>query len=465
MNWKQLSSLAIGLGAIAVGVFAKRNLPTVVGVSVLTVSLIVGGFFFYRSTSEEPFAFAAIDENWTYRFEIISSNVLTTGTIDACWYDLSNAPAGFWTNVKSDGGDIRVTRGDGTQIAAEVSNFSHGGQFGSVYFPCSDMSTSADTTYYIVYGNSAASQPAVGNTYGRNNVWTEFEIVWHFDEPANTTSGGYADSTGNGYDATGVNTTATTTGKIGTAQVLDGSTSYITFPTTGTIFNGLNDYTVLSWGNSSDLSAGNTIFHPRADYDMIIIFDSSTSYQAYWTGSEFFGAFAGFGGRSEDTWYNFASRAIGSDIINHSINGLTAASGNVDVSSSPPTTPFGINSIGHTSWCSCDWFDGAVEEYFILTKYVSDAYLVTMHNIWDDNAAFWDTGAQESLASDTCTPTAGTEWQVDLADDCWITDAIIHDAGLACYGIGSFTIASTGVVRVASSTCPVQVKGGGVFIQ
>jgi hypothetical protein len=44
------------------------------------------------------------------------------------YYDLSLAPSDFWNQVRSDGGDIRVTAQDGTtQLAREVSGFDYAG--------------------------------------------------------------------------------------------------------------------------------------------------------------------------------------------------------------------------------------------------------------------------------------------------------------------------------------------------
>jgi len=56
---------------------------------------------------------------WSNRFKITPASVNSD-----LYYDLSLAPASFWSNVRSDGGDIRVTAQDGTtQLAREVSGF------------------------------------------------------------------------------------------------------------------------------------------------------------------------------------------------------------------------------------------------------------------------------------------------------------------------------------------------------
>lgn len=55
---QQLISFIIGIGVIALGVFFKRKRKWY-SIPVLAVALFVGGFFLFRSTQPEPFAFAA----------------------------------------------------------------------------------------------------------------------------------------------------------------------------------------------------------------------------------------------------------------------------------------------------------------------------------------------------------------------------------------------------------------------
>lgn len=124
-------------------------------------------------------------ESWLYRFKITPTAV--NGVL---YFSLANAPAAFWTHVRSDGGDIRVTTSDGiTQVAREVVNFSVAGQTGALF-----LATSGSTSFYVYYGNSVATEPAVGSTYGRNNVWSSYEAVWHLSETSGTT---VTNSTGN----------------------------------------------------------------------------------------------------------------------------------------------------------------------------------------------------------------------------------------------------------------------------
>jgi hypothetical protein len=99
----------------------------------------------------------------------------------------------FWSHVKSDGGDIIVSKSDGsTRLPLEVADIDVGGNWGNIYFK-GDKSTSNDIDYYIYYGNASASQPARDATYGKENAWPDHSSVYHMN--ADTSSQDDATST------------------------------------------------------------------------------------------------------------------------------------------------------------------------------------------------------------------------------------------------------------------------------
>lgn len=157
--------------------------------------------------------------SWTNRFAITTDNTKVDEAIDNLLYDLSLAPAAFWSVVRSDGGDIRVTQDDGTtELAREVSGFNAGSSLGSLYFKVSDLSISVDKTYYVYYGNASATEPAATDTFGKNNVWTSYIGVWHFDDAASPAT---ESSSGKNATSSGGLTFAST-GKIRTGVTVNG---------------------------------------------------------------------------------------------------------------------------------------------------------------------------------------------------------------------------------------------------
>jgi len=143
-----------------------------------------------------------------HRFRIVPAS---TAAPDL-YFDLSLAPSSFWDHVRSDGGDIRVYKQDGTtQIAREVSGFNAGTKAGSLFFP------TGDATAFVVECGSGQPEPAADSTYGKYAAWeSAAKLVAHLES-----DGG--DSTENQHNGTVDAGTGFGAGKILTAGDFDGS--------------------------------------------------------------------------------------------------------------------------------------------------------------------------------------------------------------------------------------------------
>ena len=110
------------------------------------------------------------DADWAGRFKITPNAVNSD-----LYYDLSLAPADFWSKVRSDGGDIRVTTQDGvTQIPREVSGFDYAGNKGSLFIGASGTDTIKVTTSGA--GGDWPS-PVIAVTAGQNYVLS-MDVKW-----------------------------------------------------------------------------------------------------------------------------------------------------------------------------------------------------------------------------------------------------------------------------------------------
>lgn len=200
---------------------------------------------------------------------IQSSQVASTLTNFPVYVDLSDMPAAFFTNVQSDGGDIRVTESDGTTRApVDLVSIDTGASTGELHFLASSLSSSSNTTFRIYYdAGGGLSQPGVATTYGRNAVWTSYEAVWHLEEDPSGSAPQLVDSTGNGWDAsTGGSMTSgdSVTGKIGRSLDFDGSNDYA--ETSGDPTNGVSTLTGSLWFNVDSTSSQNYFFSDRDDF-------------------------------------------------------------------------------------------------------------------------------------------------------------------------------------------------------
>jgi hypothetical protein len=130
---------------------------------------------------------------------------------------LSDMPEEFWTALDdvsdTTGATIRATTAAGdTEVAMYVGSINVGTETGVIFVRATGLSTSVDTDYYIYGGDSTASMPAVGATYGRNAVFAGYYAYYL---PGMTT----ADLTGNGRNLSGVGSPGTA------ASDLEGITS------------------------------------------------------------------------------------------------------------------------------------------------------------------------------------------------------------------------------------------------
>lgn len=150
------------------------------------------------------------------------------------YVDLADLPQHVWNNMRSDCGDIRITTSDGaTELPRELVACSNASSTGELHFKAPDLSTVADTVFYIYYGNAAEADYADTATYGAEKVWTNGYLgVWHLGEDGNTTAGGYIDSTSKRNHGTGTSMTASSdvVGQVGYSQDFDGSADRIVIP-------------------------------------------------------------------------------------------------------------------------------------------------------------------------------------------------------------------------------------------
>ncbi|MEJ6845072.1 putative Ig domain-containing protein [Sinorhizobium fredii] len=92
------------------------------------------------------------------------------------YVDLFDMPAGFWTHVKEDGGDIRVKTTGGALIPFDLVWFNHAASDGALFFKRT-IATAASTVVRIHYGDSSLSLLPANDANGRNAVWSDYDVV------------------------------------------------------------------------------------------------------------------------------------------------------------------------------------------------------------------------------------------------------------------------------------------------
>ncbi len=137
--------------------------------------------------------------------------------------DLVKTGSDIFDTCRSDGGDIRVTKSDGTtQLAREIVSIDTSSKTGEMWVKFSGTLSGSSDTKIRIYYNGTDTEPASDATYGSENVWkSAYKGVWHMGE----SSGGANDSTANGNNLTDNNTVGSGAGKIGGARDFELSNS------------------------------------------------------------------------------------------------------------------------------------------------------------------------------------------------------------------------------------------------
>jgi hypothetical protein len=306
----------------------------------------------------------------SYKFQITPSASLV---IADAYYDLSNAPAGFWAHVRSDGGDIRVYKQDGTtQVAREVAGFNYSGHTGQVFF-----SVSSDTSFYLVYGDNA-TEPAANSTYGKNAVWeTSLKLVFHGEN--------YNDSTANGVTAS-AGSSSLAAMKMGNGfQFSATGVSQITTSYSGA----LNDLTFMCWVKSTGAGDGNARVIDK-DFTFGFSFSKNTetgTYRMHILGTPCYPS----GAYADGTTFHVVGRRSGSTGSLFSNGGDKQ-----DIACSAAATNTKALDIGWLTG-STRGFIGLADEVRIYSRALSDAEIAQHYSNQNAPASFWTTGSEGTV--------------------------------------------------------------------
>ncbi len=196
------------------------------------------------------------NDAWLYRVPVTINESQIDGDLTnfPVYVNLDDFGTHFFTNVKANGGDIRVTQGDGvTEVPRELVSINPGTGVGELHFRANSVSSSTNSTYYIYYGNAAANDYAVTDPFGARNVWSNgYALVTHLNDLTTSTILNSA-GTINGTKTSANNPLFVTTSFIYGGQ--DFSADAIQF--NGDIIASESQYSVSLWFNPDNLGGGN----------------------------------------------------------------------------------------------------------------------------------------------------------------------------------------------------------------
>jgi hypothetical protein len=333
------------------------------------------------------------DNGWAYRKAITVDSAKVEGDLTNWPMTVHLTDSDLAEKAQSSGDDIRFENDSGTQLAHEIETFdaSTGELWAHVKLP--SVSSSSDTTIYLYYGNSDAS-----NQESVADVWTNgFEGVWHLEE----SSGPFTDSTANGLDGTKNDDSVSETAQIGQGQDFDsGGNDRIVVPDDPAL--DIEDELTFSFWARNDGASGGGNEYPRP----VAKGQTKPSNGAYGIFVEDTGSSSTVGLRSGNGDDTRIGQTVTYDDAPHLFTGVYDAGGtskfffdgvktNTESHSATIPTTSDPLTIGAGNDSSSRAFNGLLDEVRVCSTARSDAWMSTTYANQNDPATFYTVGAEE----------------------------------------------------------------------
>jgi hypothetical protein len=208
-----------------------------------------------------------LSSQWLNRIKITidSSQINSNLSNFPVYLDLNDLPAGFFSNVQNNGSDIRVTLADGlTMLPVEVVSINTISLTGELYFKATDLSSTADTEFYIYYNNPNVSMKNGADVLGSQNVWSNnYVAVYHLQQLPGQGNALISDSTANRNHLIpngSMTNTDLEVGKLGSSINFDGANDFLSAPDSSSLdsASGVGQTRTISyWLKTTD--AGNKV--------------------------------------------------------------------------------------------------------------------------------------------------------------------------------------------------------------
>lgn len=414
--------------------------------------------------------------DWGYRVQVTINSSHAGGIIGdfPVSVNLSAMPAGFWNNINTDGSDIRVTTSDGdTLVPIEISTIDAVNNRGRLYFKGA-ISNTANTIYYVYFGNASATAFAVTDTYGRNNVWVNqfnTRAVFHTDGHNTST---VTDSTGNGFTGTITGNPSTTIdATMGRVLDLNGTSQWISIP--GAIIDRTTSYSVSTHVYSRSTTSSRQCFMGLwGTMDGGKMRKLATSGQ--WEFSEYSGTnnnLATTTAPTNNTWHHHVGTRSKTNLRRRAyVDGILVNS--ASTSPDPNAITGAVNAIGARSPDTgmgatvTEYSNILASEFRVYNAEISAEWVTAEHNNLNNQTSFLSVGVVETIPNGIAiTITASNQSKtygqtLSLGTSAWTVTSGTVEAG----DITGITLSSTGAANTADAgtynIIPSSATGPGV---
>jgi hypothetical protein len=344
--------------------------------------------------------------SWSHRIKIrvVRSRVRGSHVDFPAYFNLNNLSAtNFFSRVRANGGDIRITRSDGkTELAREIVAINTGTSTGEIHFKIPFLSGGEE--FYIYYGNPIATDYAVTATYGAQNVWTNsYLAVWHLNNDPAGGASSIRDSTVNARHGTpqnGLSTADLISGaKVGSGMNFDGNNERIDIPSgLSTNISG-NSFSFCAWDRRDaagveDWIWGNTVDGPNSQHLHIGYRASNVYALGFWSNDlNTTATFTTTGVWRH--WYATYDTTINQQVVYFNGGFLQSRTSSGDLTG---TKNYQIGSRSNSAAAS---YDGIIDEIRFASVVRNANWIRTEFNNQNNPSSFWTVSAEDAQ---------GTQW-------------------------------------------------------
>lgn len=125
----------------------------------------------------------------SYTVTVAAGKVASDLTAFPLMIDLADMPASFWASVRPDGGNLRAYQSDGaTLVPLDVTYINVPDQIGRCFVKHT-LTAATDTVIQLDLLSAGTTALSPSDPNGRNNVWSDYEVVTVFPETLNRVNG------------------------------------------------------------------------------------------------------------------------------------------------------------------------------------------------------------------------------------------------------------------------------------
>jgi len=335
--------------------------------------------------------------DWQYRKMITIDYTKISADFTNFPFLINTTSSDLASHAQSDGDDIVFTDNSENKLNHEIEFYNAStGQL--VAWVRANLSSTANTTLYMYYGNAGAS-----NQQNRTGVWDSgFKGVWHLSE----TSGTDYDSTTNGNNGTYTGSSQDVAGRIDGADNFDGSDDYINVTASNTL-DLTGDLTIEAWIYPKTWGENNwgrivcrRTSSPSQGYEFLLDNNPAGGERLWFAaiGLTQYNSYSTNHSITLNTWQHVVvTRTSSSGEVKFYINGAASGTGNMTTITSAPARP---TYIGIRDDLLRE-FNGIIDEVRISNSVRSAAWVSTEYSNQNSPSTFYSVGAEETTGVNT----------------------------------------------------------------